>query len=54
LGWTPFDKRLWQRNYYERILRDERMLAAIRLYILNNPQKWELDRENPRHSTSAR
>ncbi len=36
----------WQRNYYERIIRDERGLAAIRRYILNNPAKWLRDKEN--------
>ncbi len=36
----------WQRNYYERIIRDERAFAAIRKYILNNPAKWLHDREN--------
>ena len=37
---------VWQRNYYERIIRDERTLGRIRAYIRNNPLKWELDREN--------
>ena len=37
---------VWQRNYYERIIRDERALGRIRAYIRNNPLKWELDREN--------
>jgi REP element-mobilizing transposase RayT len=37
----------WQRNYHDRIIRDEKELNAIREYILNNPLKWELDRENP-------
>ena len=38
---------LWQRNYYERIIRDERELHAIREYIRYNPLKWEEDDENP-------
>ena len=38
---------LWQRNYYERVIRDERELNRIREYILNNPLKWALDAENP-------
>ncbi len=37
LGWVPFRGRLWQRNYYERIIRDERALNRIRRYIRNNP-----------------
>ena len=39
--------RVWQRNYYERIIRDQRALNAIRRYILNNPWRWHLDRYNP-------
>jgi REP element-mobilizing transposase RayT len=32
---------VWQRNYYEHIIRDEAELRRIRVYILNNPLKWE-------------
>jgi len=46
-GWPRFDKRLWQRNYYEHIIRNEDDLNRIREYIVNNPLKWELDQENP-------
>jgi len=38
---------LWQRNYYEHIVRNEGALRRIREYILTNPLRWELDRENP-------
>jgi putative transposase len=38
---------VWQRNYYEHIVRNERELRAIREYILDNPLNWQLDRENP-------
>ncbi|WP_029215059.1 transposase [Kallotenue papyrolyticum] len=38
---------VWQRNYYEHIIRDERALTAIRQYILDNPRRWHLDRYNP-------
>jgi putative transposase len=41
--WRPFFKRLWQRNYYEHIVRDEIDLNRIREYIANNPVKWETD-----------
>ena len=37
---------LWQRNYYEHIIRNESELYRIREYIQNNPPKWDLDREN--------
>ena len=38
---------VWQRNYYERIIRNERELHAIRQYIRDNPINWAGDRENP-------
>ncbi len=38
---------VWQRNYYEHIIRSERELARIRQYIVNNPAQWASDRENP-------
>jgi putative transposase len=38
---------LWQRNYYEHIIRDESELHRIREYIRDNPVKWHEDEENP-------
>ena len=38
---------VWQRNYYEHIIRDDASLNRIREYIVNNPIQWEMDRENP-------
>ena len=38
---------LWQRNYYEHVIRNEASLSQIRQYIRDNPAKWELDQENP-------
>ena len=40
-------KPVWQRNYYEHVVRTENDLHAIRKYIVENPLKWELDPENP-------
>ena len=37
----------WQRNYYERVVRNERELNAIRQYIRDNPVNWAQDAENP-------
>ncbi len=37
---------VWQRNYYEHIVRNEESLSSIREYIINNPLKWQLDIEN--------
>ncbi|WP_345368391.1 transposase [Algivirga pacifica] len=39
-GWKPFHKRLWQRDYWDIIIRDERAYFNISRYIHNNPKKW--------------
>ncbi len=44
LGWAPFNGKLWQRNYYEHIIRDEQSYQTISKYIINNPLKWEEDK----------
>ena len=41
-----FGTRLWQRGYYERIVRNERELNAIRRYVRDNPRRWAEDRDN--------
>jgi len=38
---------VWQRNYHEHIIRNEKSLNRIREYILDNPLRWDMDRENP-------
>ena len=38
---------IWQRSYYDRVIRDEDELRAIRQYIEDNPLKWAVDRDNP-------
>jgi len=42
---------VWQRNYYEHIIRDEESLNRIRRYIADNPTRWEFDPENPEAKT---
>ena len=42
----PTGTKIWQRNFYEQIIRDDKELEAIRCYIKNNPQNWETDEEN--------
>jgi len=42
--WEPFDGKLWQRNYYEQIVRDEISLRRVREYIINNPRQWQQDK----------
>jgi REP element-mobilizing transposase RayT len=45
--WSSFNGKLWQRNYYEHVIRNEKELNGIREYIMNNPIQWALDEENP-------
>ncbi len=37
---------VWQRNYYEHVIRDDDDLNRIREYIINNPASWQEDEEN--------
>ncbi len=39
--------KLWQRNYWEHIIRDESELNRIREYIQNNPAQWKMDKLHP-------
>lgn len=41
------DSPVWQRNYYEHIIRNEIELEKIREYIMLNPAMWDRDRNNP-------
>ena len=45
--WPPFNSKLWQRNYYEHIIRSEDEMNRIRTYIIENPAKWAEDEDNP-------
>lgn len=38
---------VWQRGFYEHIIRNERALNQIRRYIINNPMQWRRDRNRP-------
>ncbi len=38
---------VWQRNYYEHIIRDENSLQKLRQYINDNPLSWEIDQLHP-------
>ena len=44
--WQRFDGKLWQRNYWEHIIRDENEYNRIAQYIIDNPIKWENDKLN--------
>jgi REP element-mobilizing transposase RayT len=43
----PFAGKVWQRNYYEHIIRNEEEWARISQYICENPIRWAEDAENP-------
>jgi len=43
-GWEPFNGKLWQRNYYEHIIRNRQSYWRISNYIKNNPANWEKDK----------
>ena len=45
MNWPVFKNKLWQRNYYERVIRNERELFEVRKYIQENPLKWDLDQK---------
>jgi putative transposase len=47
-GWSPFNKRLWQRNYWEHIIRNDREYERICEYIEANPSRWNEDSLHPR------
>ena len=42
--WRAFDEKLWQRNYYENIIRNEEALYLAREYIINNSKNWSKDK----------
>ena len=45
-NWPRFEKRLWQKRYWDHIIRDERSYINISNYIKNNPAKWDEDKFN--------
>jgi REP element-mobilizing transposase RayT len=47
LNWVPFPGKLWQRNYFEHVIRNEDELNRIREYIMYNPSQWIEDENNP-------
>jgi putative transposase len=46
-GLTPVTGKLWQRGYYDHIVRRDEELNDIRRYIIDNPRKWSEDEHNP-------
>ena len=45
-NWPKFNKRIWQRNYFEQIIRNEKEYLKIKEYIKNNPKMGNRDRNN--------
>ncbi|AXJ02484.1 REP element-mobilizing transposase RayT [Cyclonatronum proteinivorum] len=45
-NWPQFDGRLWQRSYWEHVIRNETAYRHISGYIITNPEKWAQDRLN--------
>lgn len=45
--WGEPGVRVWQRGFYEHVIRGEKSLGALRKYIADNPLNWTLDSENP-------
>ena len=41
LGWDSFEKRFWERDYYDHVVRGDAELLQIRKYILENPIRWQ-------------
>lgn len=46
-NWKRFDKKLWQQNYWEHIIRKDGEYNRISDYIIQNPTKWFNDKLNP-------
>jgi REP element-mobilizing transposase RayT len=40
LGWKPFNRKLWQRSYHDRIIRDYMHYINVAHYIRKNPENW--------------
>lgn len=51
--WKPFECRIWQRNYWEHIIRNIDEYNRIADYISDNPSKWNNDQLNPGNSFNA-
>jgi hypothetical protein len=50
---TPYAP-VWQRNYYEHIIRSQAEWDRARKYIVRNPARWEFDTENPAAAKNVR
>jgi hypothetical protein len=46
-NWTPFSGRVWDRNYFDHVIRNDKALMRICRHIESNPAQWADDPENP-------
>ena len=51
--WQPYDRKLWQRNYYDHIVLDRADLERCRRYIAANPRNWLTDPDREPERTSS-
>ena len=50
-GWPRFNRKLWQHNYYEHVIRNQHAYDYIAAYVANNPARWNKDAINPWHDS---
>jgi putative transposase len=53
-SWPPFEKKLWLRGYWDRIIRNEVEWTRANDYIFNNPAQWECDKRHPEENARLR
>jgi putative transposase len=53
LNWEPFNRHLWQRSFYDTMIRSDRHLYRARTYIEANPFNWDTDIDNPNCETPS-
>lgn len=52
-GWKRFDGHLWQRNYWDDIIWNERQFEYVKNYIALNPSRWNKDNINSEHDNDV-
>ena len=52
-NWPTFDIRLWQRSFYDVIIKNQRMYDFINDYITVNPERWIYDKMNQSHAKNT-
>ncbi len=52
--WKKFYQALWQRSFYDHVIRNQKDLLRIQEYIVNNPLQWSMDDENPNREDNVK